>query len=134
MREPEHHHDHADMTEDEHARAHAATMPDYVKTGQRPSSTQILAFGAAGGMIPCPASITVMLLALSVGQTTMGLLLVFGFSIGLALTLVGIGLAVVMSLNRLGRSSRFVWLSRKAPLVSAAVVILTGIAALLLAH
>jgi nickel/cobalt exporter len=85
-------------------------------------------------MIPCPASITVMLLALSVGKTSLGFVVVLGFSFGLAITLVGIGLAVVMSLNRLGQSGRFTWVSKRAPLISAGVVVLSGVIALLLAH
>jgi nickel/cobalt transporter (NicO) family protein len=133
MHEPEHHHDHADMDEEAHARAHAATMPDYVQGGQRPTLGQIMAFGAAGGMIPCPASVTVMLLALSIGETALGVLMVVGFSLGLALTLVGMGLVVVLSLGRLSHSPRFERFSRKAPLISAGVVVLSGLAALLVA-
>lgn len=120
------HEEHADLDEQAHIRAHAATLPDYVYRGERPAAWQILAFGAAGGMIPCPAAVTVMLLAISVSETGMGLLMVLGFSVGLAITLVGIGLAVVMGLNALGSTGRFAWLSRRAPLVSAAVVIVSG--------
>ncbi len=134
MHEPEGHHDHRLMSDDEHARAHAATIPDYAKRGERPTWQQILAFGAAGGMIPCPASITVMLLALSIGQFASGLLAVAGFSLGLAVTLVGIGLVVVAGLNRLKGSGHFHWVSTKAPIVSAAVVMISGLAALLFAH
>jgi nickel/cobalt transporter (NicO) family protein len=134
MYEPEHHHERVDMDEEEHIRTHAATMPSYVQEGLRPTSGQIMAFGAAGGMIPCPASITVMLLALSVGKTGWGLLMVLGFSMGLALTLVGVGVLIVMSLGQLGKSARFAWISRNAPLVSAGVVILSGIGALLMSH
>ena len=129
-----HHHDHAHLSDDEHARAHAATIPAYAKRGERPGFLQILLFGAAGGMIPCPASITVMLLALSVGKLGFGMLAVLGFSLGLAITLVGIGLAVVMGLGKLQGTSRFAWVSRQAPVLSAFVVILSGCAALLFVH
>jgi hypothetical protein len=59
--------------------------------------------------------------------------MVLGFSVGLAITLVGIGLAVVMGLNALGSKGRFAWLSRRAPVISAAVVVLSGAAALAIA-
>ncbi len=136
---PEYHlhglsHDHGSMSDDEHARAHAATIPAYAKRGERPTIQQILLFGAAGGMIPCPASITVMLLALSLGKLGFGMLAVAGFSLGLAITLVGIGLAVVLGLNKLQGISRFSWVSKHAPLLSAGVVILSGLAALLFVH
>ena len=66
MFEPEGHvpheeEDHAYLDDEAHAKAHTETLPTYVQTGQRPTPFQIMTFGAAGGMIPCPASITVML-------------------------------------------------------------------------
>lgn len=127
-------HDHSQMTDDEHARAHAATIPAYAKRGERPTILQIMIFGAAGGMIPCPASITVMLLALSIGKFASGMLAVLGFSLGLAVTLVGIGMAVVIGLNRLKGAGRLQWISTHAPVLSAFVVILSGAAALLFVH
>lgn len=130
----EDHHDHSLMTDDEHARAHAATLPEYAKNGERPTLLQIISFGAAGGMIPCPASITVMLLALSIGQFASGLLAVLGFSLGLAIALVGIGLVVVAGLSRIEKTGRVAWLSERAPVLSAGVVILSGIAALTFVH
>ncbi len=84
MAEPEDHehaHSHEDgLDADElaHARAHAATLPDYVNRGERATLGQILAFGAAGGLVPCPAAVTVMLLALSVNRTANGLIMVLG--------------------------------------------------------
>jgi hypothetical protein len=60
------------------------------------------------------------------------LLVVFGFSLGLAFALVSIGLVVVAGISHLGKSSRFAWVSRHAPVISAVVVILSGIAALLM--
>ena len=135
MKEPEDHHDHDLMNDDDHARAHASALPEYAKHGQRPNLLQIITFGAAGGMIPCPASITVMLLALSIGKFTSGLLAVLGFSVGLAITLVGVGLIIVAGLSRLQQGSgRIHWLSASAPIISAAVVILSGVAALMFAH
>ncbi|MCK6470928.1 MAG: nickel/cobalt efflux protein RcnA [Planctomycetes bacterium] len=125
--------DHSELSDDEHARAHAADLPDYARRGERPTLGQIIAFGAAGGMIPCPASVTVMLLALSVSQAGMGLFLVLGFSAGLAITLVLVGLAVVAGLSRLATGGRFVWVTRQAPAISAGMVILSGVFALVVA-
>lgn len=141
---PHHHHhghDHAahdhpghDEHEDDaaHAAAHAAGMPGYVGSGQRPGLGQVLLFGASGGMLPCPASVSVMLLALSVGETAIGLAVVAAFSVGLALALVGVGLVAVWSMAALAGGGRFDALSRHAPLISAVVVLTTGVAAMLL--
>ncbi len=139
MHEPEGHahgegHDHSHLSDDDHARAHAATIPEYAKKGERPTFLQIIAFGAAGGMIPCPASITVMLLALSIGRFASGVLAVAGFSLGLAISLVGIGLIVVAGISKLHSTGRFHWVSSRAPVLSAGVVMLSGFAALLFAH
>ena len=138
MHEPDHHHheehDHAHMDDEAHAKAHAETLPTYVLSGDKPSTLQIMSFGAAGGMIPCPASITVMLLALSTGQAAMGVFTVFGFSLGLALALVGVGLAIVTGLSKLSDTGRLSWITKRAPVVSAALVIASGCAALLFAH
>jgi nickel/cobalt exporter len=134
MQEPEghHHESHAHLDDVAHARAHAADLPAYVQRGEQPSLAQVIAFGAAGGLIPCPASVTVMLLALSVGKTVLGLIAVLCFSIGLAITMVGIGLLVVAGVERLSGSAQFAWLSVRAPLLSALVIILSGIASVML--
>jgi nickel/cobalt exporter len=128
------HEPHSHMTDDEHTKAHAATIPEYAKKGERPTIGQIMAFGAVGGMIPCPASITVMLLALSIGKFSSGLLAVAGFSLGLAITLVGIGLVIVAGIGRIQNTGKFHWFSVNAPIISAGVVILSGFAALVFAH
>ena len=134
MHEPEGHHGHDDLDDDAHARAHAAAMPTYVEEGGRPSAMQVIAFGAVGGMIPCPASITVMLLALSVGQAAFGVLAVLCFSLGLAVTMVGIGMVVVAGYSQVAKTGRFAAITRQAPFLSALLVIGTGVAALVFAH
>ena len=138
MHEPhDHHHDehsHAHMDDEAHAEAHAETLPGYVRTGERPSTSQIIAFGAAGGMIPCPASITVMLLALSSGLAAMGFFTVLGFSLGLAIALVSVGIAIVTGLSKLSEHGRLSWITKQAPVISAVLVIVSGCAALLIAR
>lgn len=134
MQEPEGHGEHDDLDEDAHARAHAAAMPAYAKAGIRPSPGQVIAFGAAGGLIPCPASITVMLLALSIGKVAIGVVAVLCFSVGLAVTLVSIGLAVVAGFSRFTGTGRFAWFSARAGVISAGLVTATGIVALAFIH
>ena len=85
-------------------------------------------------MIPCPASITVMLLALSVGQAAFGILAVLCFSLGLAVTMVGIGMVVVAGYSQVAKTGRFAAITSQAPFLSALLVIGTGVAALVFAH
>jgi nickel/cobalt exporter len=125
--------------EDEHEHEeecadHHHEIPDYVERGERPTLLQIISFGAAGGLIPCPSSITVMLLALSVGQVGMGLFSLMGFSLGLAVTLVGVGLLVVSGLSRLQKTSKLHWVSTHSPMISAFLVLLSGVLALVTLH
>ena len=134
VHEPADHHSHEHLDDIAHAQAHANNLPDYAKQGLRPKTSQIIAFGAAGGMIPCPASITVMLLAVAAGKTSLGLFTVLGFSLGLAITLVGIGMVIVTGLSHIQSSGRFVWVSKNAPILSAGLVTLSGIFALLISH
>ncbi|MBS1958478.1 MAG: sulfite exporter TauE/SafE family protein [Bdellovibrionales bacterium] len=122
-------HEHEDECADHHHE-----IPDYVERGERPTFFQIISFGAAGGLIPCPSSITVMLLALSVGQVGMGLFSLLGFSLGLAVTLVGVGLLVVTGLTQLKKTSRLNWISANSPMISALLVLLSGVLALVTLH
>ena len=125
----DHDHDHPHDEEEDHR--HTEDLPEYVKRGERPSVWQILAFGAAGGLVPCPSAVSVMLLALSVSETGRGIILVLGFSAGLALTLVAVGLLVVTGVTTLTATGRFSRWGRLAPTLAAALVILSGFLALL---
>lgn len=127
------HHDHASMSDDEHARAHMADLPAYVFRGERPSPWQIMIFGAAGGLVPCPAAISVMLLGLSVDQVGAGFLMVLGFGLGLALTLVGIGLLIVMGISKLNHTGKLSRISAFSPLIAAVMVIVSGCFSLIMA-
>ena len=138
MKEPDDHHEsehnHAHLDDEAHARAHSKTLPHYINFGEKPSTLQIITFGAAGGMIPCPASITVMLLALSTGRAAMGVFTVLGFSLGLAIALVGVGIVIVSGLSKLSDKGRLSCITKRAPVVSALLVIASGVGALLFSH
>ncbi len=89
---------------------------------------QILVFGLTGGLIPCPAAITVLLLCLQLKQIAMGGLLVFCFSIGLALTMVTAGVIAAVSVRQVSmRFSGFGELARRAPYVSSALILCVGL-------
>ncbi|MBR0894114.1 nickel/cobalt efflux transporter RcnA [Bradyrhizobium tropiciagri] len=126
----EHDHAHMDLGEDEddaHARAHAADIRKRF-AGRTVTTWQIILFGLTGGLIPCPAAITVLLLCLQLKQFSLGFVLVLCFGIGLALTMVSVGVAAALSLRHVERHwggfSRF---ARRAPYVSAALIVLVGL-------
>lgn len=89
---------------------------------------QIVVFGLTGGLIPCPASITVLLLCLQLKKVTLGAVLVLCFSIGLALTMVATGAVAALGVRHAARRfSGFGELARQAPYFSGAVIMLVGL-------
>jgi nickel/cobalt exporter len=91
------------------------------------TTAQIVVFGLTGGLIPCPASITVLLLCLQLKKLALGATLVLCFSIGLALTMVTSGAVAALGVRHAARRfSGFGELARKAPYFSGAVIMLVG--------
>ena len=124
-----HHHDHlVDVDEqDAHQRAHAEEINRRF-TGQEVTTGQIVMFGLTGGLIPCPASITILLICLQLKHVALGATLVLSFSVGLALTLVASGAIAAIGLKHVSTRWRgFGELSRRAPWFSGALIILVGL-------
>ena len=114
-------------TMDAHARAHADDIRRRF-TGRDVTTGQIVMFGLTGGLIPCPAAITVLLLCLQLKQLTLGVVLVLCFSIGLAITMVSAGVIAALSVRHVSkRWSGFETLARRAPYASGALIILVGL-------
>lgn len=89
---------------------------------------QIALFGLTGGLIPCPAAITVLLLCLQLKEFTLGAVLVLCFSIGLALTLVTVGAVAALSVRHVTqRAPWFSAIARRAPYLSSVLIIAVGI-------
>lgn len=89
---------------------------------------QIALFGLTGGLIPCPAAITVLLLCLQLKAFTLGFTLVLCFSIGLAITLVTVGAVAALSVRQ--ATTRWTWfgtLARRAPYLSGLLIVLVGV-------
>lgn len=113
--------------QDAHARAHASDIERRF-ANRKVTTGQIVLFGLAGGLIPCPAAITVLLLCIQMKALSLGALLVFCFSIGLALTLVTVGVVAAMSMRQATkRWSGLNTLAQRAPWFSSALIALVGI-------
>jgi nickel/cobalt transporter (NicO) family protein len=129
----EHHHTHGglDVGLDHDAGAHERAHAEDIRrrfANQRVTTGQIVVFGLTGGLIPCPASITILLLCLQLKQFTLGAMLVLCFSVGLALTMVTVGTAAAMSVHHVAtRWEGFAVLARRAPYVSGVLIILVGL-------
>lgn len=146
----DHHHEHDGHHDHDHPHAHAPagsaalSMPDdgYQDAHERAhaqdiqrrfanrevTTTQIVIFGLTGGLVPCPASITVLLLCLQLKKFSLGAGLVLCFSIGLAMTMVASGALAALSVKHVSRRwSGFGEFARKAPYFSGALIVLVGL-------
>jgi ABC-type nickel/cobalt efflux system permease component RcnA len=88
----------------------------------------LLALGVSGGLVPCPSAMVLLLAAVSLNKTAYGLLLVLAFSIGLALTLVAVGLVFLYARNRIYRPRADARWPALVPLASAGAITLIGAA------
>jgi ABC-type nickel/cobalt efflux system permease component RcnA len=90
--------------------------------------------GIAGGLVPSPSALIVLLSAIALGRTWFGVVLVVGYGAGMAVVLTLAGLLLVkvrdhyqdsrFARGRLTRSAR-TW-SRVAPFLTAALVVVVG--------
>jgi nickel/cobalt transporter (NicO) family protein len=121
--------------------AHDRAVVDEVDTGHHHalpegvaplSRSGVLTLAAAGGLVPSPAAFLILVTAVALGRPWFGLALLGGFSLGLALTLTVVGLAVLTGRDQLlVASQRQGWAARAArvlPTVAAWGVIVAGTA------
>ncbi|MFJ5778311.1 nickel transporter [Streptomyces sp. NPDC093094] len=145
-----HSHDHGHGHGHSHGHAHGHTHGDthtHTHNGfthshpVAPTLRGTLLLGFAGGLVPSPSAVVVLVGAAALGHAWFGLLLVVAYGAGLALTLTAAGIAVVRlggrAVQALERRPR--WTAhplataarRALPLVSAGVVVLLGAGLLL---
>ena len=132
----EHEHEHSALEgldasskeyQDAHEKAHANDIKKRF-ANRNVTTGQIILFGLTGGLIPCPAAITVLLLCIQVKEFSLGAALVLCFSIGLAITLVTVGAAAAYSVRQATKRWRgFDTLARRAPYFSSVLIALVGI-------
>jgi nickel/cobalt exporter len=96
------------------------------------SRRSLLAVGVSGGLLPCPSALVVLLAAISLHRLAFGLVLIVAFSLGLALSITGIGLGAVLAKKAFARRSFDGVLIRTLPAVSALVIVVAGV--LMTAH
>jgi nickel/cobalt exporter len=117
----------ASQAEGAHEREHAAEILQRF-SGEPVTNGQIVLFGLTGGLIPCPAAITVLLLCLQLKKIALGAILVMGFSVGLALTMVASGVIAAVSVRQIARRwSGFGDWVRRAPYVSGGLIMSLGV-------
>ena len=96
--------------------------------GQSVTTWQVIVFGLTGGLMPCPAAFTILLVCLQLKRFSLGISMVLAFSAGLALTLVTVGVLAAWSLRHAEkRFSGFGPIARRLPYLSSALLILMSL-------
>jgi ABC-type nickel/cobalt efflux system permease component RcnA len=88
----------------------------------------LVGMGVAGGLVPSPSALVVLLGAIALGRTWFGVILVLAYGLGMAATLTAAGLLLVSLRDRFGpRLARFRRYADLTPLGTAALVMLVGV-------
>ncbi len=129
-----HGHDHAHPHDHTHAHHHPHSH-DGAHTHDNaggqvvapPSLKRLLALGITGGLVPCPDGILLILAAAYLQVVAFGIMLLVSFSLGLATTLVTIGILVVRGSKLItGRLKKPARVFRWASIASATIITLIG--------
>lgn len=118
-------------------RTHSHASPPDPADGPRrtrTSRTGLIGMGIAGGLVPSPSALVVLLGAVALGRTAFGVLLVVGYGLGMAVTLTLAGLLLVRLRDRFEARAdkyarlraRFARLAGIGPAASAALVLAVG--------
>lgn len=117
-----------------------ATLQDAGLFGDDPgpaarlSRRSLVGIGIAGGLVPSPSALVILLSAIALGRTAFGVLLVIGYGLGMAATLTAAGVLLVKVRDRYQRltlSGRVGRLLRTwtaiAPYATALLVLVVGL-------
>ncbi len=115
-----HHHGHHHHHDDHHHHGHPHDGA--------PTSRGIVGVGIAAGLLPCPSALVVLLSAIALHRIGFGMALIVAFSVGLAATITAIGLLAVLARRAFSRVRLDGRVVRALPAVSAAVIVLVGLA------
>jgi nickel/cobalt exporter len=110
--------------QDAHERAHAQDIARRF-SNRAVTTPQIILFGITGGLMPCPAAFTILLVCLQIKRAALGFAFVGAFSFGLALTMVSVGVIAAWSVQHAQkRFGGFGDWMRRAPYISCALLVL----------
>lgn len=125
MMHTHHHHGHVNDTADTSNQHNSSAHHHHEYGGTGIFS--LLSLGIAGGILPCPSAMVVLLVSISLHKIGLGLALITVFSLGLATILVAIGLAVVSIAGFASSVSRFTPIIKVLPFFSASIVMIVGV-------
>lgn len=113
--------------QDAHELAHATEIEKRF-ANRTVTNGQIALFGLTGGLLPCPAAFTIVLVCLQLKRFALGIAMVLAFSAGLAFTLVATGALAAWSLHHAEkRFSGLGSMARKLPYLSGGILTLMAL-------
>jgi ABC-type nickel/cobalt efflux system permease component RcnA len=121
-----HEHDHTHDYDHGHGHDHGH---DHGHSSRR--RVGLLGMGVAGGLVPSPSALVVLLGAIALGRTAFGVLLVLAYGVGMAGTLTAAGLLAVRITDRwsagFGRARVMQRVAGATPVVTAGLVVVVGL-------
>jgi nickel/cobalt transporter (NicO) family protein len=126
-----HHHDHHQehSHDDDHSHHDPACPHNHTHPlPEKITLKSLVSLGIAGGLVPCPSALVLLLSAISLHQTIYGMALISAFSIGLAGIMVGLGLVAVHARQWLEKIPSLDALQRYLPIASSIFMIAVGVA------
>lgn len=128
------HHSHGHGHSREHGHGHTHDHHHHHDHHHRIGRSGLVGMGLAGGLIPSPSALVVLLGAIALGRTAFGILLVTAYGLGMAATLTAAGLLLVWLRDRMSRlrtPGRLQSLARRVhaatPVGTAGLVLLVGL-------
>lgn len=127
----EHNHGHEhDHNHDLHSHGHHHNTHPHLPLGADGADVSwrsLLGLGISGGLLPCPSALVLLLTAISLERTGLGILLVIAFSFGLAGVLTVVGLLFIKGSRLLHGVPGTNVVRRYAPAFSAFVIFIIGV-------
>lgn len=87
---------------------------------------KIISLGVAGGIVPCPDALAVLLVAITAGKLYLGMTVILLFSVGLAAALVLMGMVVVLTKNYVAKKSGLRIVTAYFPYLSSLFITVLG--------
>jgi nickel/cobalt exporter len=130
-----HPHDHDHAHPDDHHPPHEHPHPEgeghghglKIPEGKNPLSFwTLVTVGTSGGLVPCPAALTALFAAVNLGRTIEGIAIVAAMSLGIAATLIAVGILFVKARDWASRRFDAGGFLSTLPRISAVFIVLLG--------
>jgi len=123
-----HEHGHGHTHHDGHDHSHPPGHSHSHGHDHGPGKWGIAGLGIAGGLVPSPSALIILLGAIALGRTAFGILLVIAYGLGMAATLTAAGLLLIRLRDRLEGRFRFAARWRAAaPPATAVLIVVVGL-------